>query len=85
MEFHRYPMGSRTVVLGNGSEEDVLGVGTYQLRFRGGNKLLLHDALHAPGVRYSLVAFVSLMKIGFSFGFHTDGLDLFNMAICLTM
>lgn len=29
VEFHRCPVGSRTVVLGNGSEEDVLGVGTY--------------------------------------------------------
>jgi len=26
VEFHRYPVGSRTIVLGNGSEEDVLGV-----------------------------------------------------------
>ena len=32
VEFHRYLVGSRTIVLGNGSEEDVLGVGTYQLR-----------------------------------------------------
>ena len=77
MEFHRHPVGSRTVVLENGSEEDVLGVGTYQLRLRGGNKLLLHDALYAHGVRCSLVSFVSLMRIGFSFSFHTGGLDLF--------
>jgi len=77
VEFHRYPVGSRTVVLGNGSEEDVPGVGTYQLRLHGGKKLLLHDALYAPGVRCSLVFFVSLIRISFSFSFHTDGLDLF--------
>ena len=77
MDFHPYPVGSRTVVLGNGSEEDVIGVGTYQLRLREGNKLLLHDALYAPGVRCSLVSFVSLMRIGFPFSFRTDGLDLF--------
>ena len=29
VEFHRYLAGSRTVVMGNGSEEDVLRVGTY--------------------------------------------------------
>jgi len=37
-------------LLVNDSEEDVLGVGIYQLRLHGGNKLLLHDALYAPGV-----------------------------------
>jgi len=77
MKFYAYPVGSRTIVLGNDSEEDVLGVGTYQLKPRAGNKLLLHDALYAAGVRWSLVSFVSLMRIGFSFDFHTDGLDLF--------
>jgi len=70
-------VGSRTIVLGNGSEEDVLGVGTYQLRLHKGNKLLLQDALYALGVQCSLVSFVSLMRIGFSFSFCTNGLDLF--------
>ena len=39
--------------------------------------MLSHDALYALGVRCSLVSFVSLMRIGFSFSFRTDGLDLF--------
>jgi len=77
VEFHPYPVGSRTVVLDNGSEEDILGVGTYPLRLRGGNKLLFYDSLYAPRGRSSLVSFVSLMRIGFSFGYCTDGLDLF--------
>ena len=64
--------------MGNGSEEDILGEGTYQLRLCGGNKLLLHNALYAPRVRCSLVFFfVSLMRICLSFGFRTDCLDLF--------
>jgi len=67
----------QTVVLGNRSKEDVLGVETYQFRLCGGNELLLHDALYVCGVRCSLVSFVSLMRIGFSFGYRTDGLDLF--------
>jgi len=77
VEFHRYSVCSQTVILRNGNKEDVLGVGTYQLRLRGGNKPFLHDALYAPGVQCSLVSFVSLMRIGFSFRFRTDGLDLF--------
>jgi len=47
---YRYSVVSQTVVLGNGSEEHVLGVGTYKLRLRGGNSSLLHDALYTPGV-----------------------------------
>ena len=77
MEFHRYPVDPRTVVRGNGSEEDVLRVETYRPRLCEGNKVLLYDALYAPGVQCSLVSFVSLMRIGFSFSFRTDGLDLF--------
>lgn len=50
MSFYPYPVGTQTVTLGNGTAEDVLGVGTYKLKLRGGNSLLLHDALYAPGV-----------------------------------
>jgi len=31
VDFHRYSVGSQSVVLGNDGEEDGLGVGTYQL------------------------------------------------------
>jgi len=47
-------VGSLTVMLNNGSEEDIHSVGTYNLRFRGGNKLLVHDALYTTGVRVVL-------------------------------
>jgi len=77
VEFHRYLVDPQTVVLGNGSEEDVLEVETYQLRLRGGNKLLLHDTLYVPRVRCSLISFISLIRIAVSFGFRTDGLDLY--------
>jgi len=77
VKFHRYPVGSRTIVLGNNNDEDVLGVGTYQLRPRRENKLLLYNALYEPRLRCSLVSFVSLMRIGFPLGFCTDGLNLF--------
>jgi len=58
-------VGSQTVVLGNGSEADVLGVGTYKLRLRGGNILLLHDALCAPRVQVCLLSLVFFNEIRF--------------------
>jgi len=51
MEFHHYAMGSWTIVLGNGSTKDVLGVGTHQLKLHRGNKLLLYNTIHALGMR----------------------------------
>jgi len=44
VDFHHYAVPSQTV---NGSEEDVLRVGTYKLRLHGGNTLVLHDAIYA--------------------------------------
>ena len=54
MEFHCYSGCSQIVVLRNDSEEDVLEVGIYQLKLGGRNKLLLHDALYAQQVRFTL-------------------------------
>ncbi|KAH9618858.1 hypothetical protein KSS87_009464, partial [Heliosperma pusillum] len=76
VDFHRFPVGSQTVMLGNGSTEDVLGVGTYQIKLRGGNVLLLHDALYAPGVQCCLVSVISLLKLGFVFNFTSSSLDI---------
>jgi len=39
--------------------------------------LLLYDTLYAPGARCSLVSYVSLIRLGFSFGFQQNGLDFF--------
>ena len=62
--------------MGNNSEEDALGVGAYSLKLRGENKLLLHDAFYALRVQFSLISFVSLIKLGFMFCFRPDGLDI---------
>ena len=61
---------------GNGSEEDVPNIGTYQFFLQGGNKLLLFYALYAPGVRVCLLLLVSLMKSGFDFSSCPDGLNI---------
>ena len=57
-------------MLGNGSEEDVLGVGTYKLRLRGENTLLLHDAIYAPGVQVCLFFFSFFNEVRFLFQFR---------------
>jgi len=69
VDFHPYPLGLQIVTLRNGTAEDFLGVGTYRLKLRGGNSLLLHDTLYVPGLQCSLVSYVSLMKLGFSICF----------------
>jgi len=63
-------------VLGNGNEEDILGIGTYKLRLYGGNTLLLHDASYAPGALVYLLRLVSLIKLGFFFNSRIDSLDV---------
>lgn len=76
VDFYCYTVGPQSIVLGNGSEEDVLGIGMYQLTLQGGNKLLLFDALHTPGVRVCLLPLVSLMKSGFGSNSCSDGLNI---------
>jgi len=70
-------------LLGNGSEEDILGVGIYKLRLSEGNTLLLHDAIYTHGVRVWLLPLVSLIKLGFFFNSCIDGLDILWAAMCL--
>ena len=47
---------------------------TYKLRLHGRNILLLHDAIYALGVRVCLLLLVSLLKLGFFFNSHIDGI-----------
>jgi len=62
--------------LGNGSEKNILGIGTYQLTLRGGNKLLPFYTLYALRVQVCLLSLVSLMKSGFGFSSCLDGLEI---------
>ena len=54
MNFHRYLVGSHTVILANDSKEDVLHISTYKLKLREENMFLSHDTLCALRVQYSL-------------------------------
>ncbi|WRX12315.1 Integrase [Theobroma cacao] len=63
VDYHRLPMGRHFVMMRNGEQGEVLGVGTYQLTMHNGRKWLLHDMLYTPSIRYldsnNDVAFVS--------------------------
>jgi hypothetical protein len=69
MEFHRIPIGSQDIKVGNGASVEVLGIGTYKLDLRGGRTLLLHDVLYAPEIRRNLLSVVTLLTFGFRFVF----------------
>ena len=50
VDYRLVPRGTHKVFVGNGTSEDVIGVGSYQLHLRSGRTLLLHDILHVPGI-----------------------------------
>ena len=69
VEYHRIPIGSRDIKVGNGASVEVLGIGTYKLELRGGHTLLFHDVLYAPEIRMNLLSIVILLRLGFRFIF----------------
>ena len=54
---------------GNGTSEDAIGVGSYQLHLRFGCTLLLHEELHVPGIQHNLLSVTSLISFGFLLNF----------------
>ena len=50
IEYHRIPVGSRDIKVGNEASMEVLGIGTCKLELCGGRTLLLHDVLYAPEI-----------------------------------
>ena len=60
--------------MGNGTSEDAIGVGSYQLHLRFGRTLLFHDVLHVPGIQHNLLSVTALISFGFSFEFFNNGL-----------
>ncbi|KAG5524057.1 hypothetical protein RHGRI_030902 [Rhododendron griersonianum] len=77
IEYRRIPVGNQSVFMGNSSAEDVLGVGTYQLKLQSGRTLILYDVLYAPGVRHNLISVIALVELGFSFNFSRDGFSIY--------
>ena len=69
MEYHRIPIGSKDINVGNEASVEVLGIGTYKLELRGGRTLLLHDVFYTPEIRRNLLSIVTLLRLGFWFFF----------------
>uniref|UniRef100_A0A2N9HQ47 Integrase catalytic domain-containing protein n=1 Tax=Fagus sylvatica TaxID=28930 RepID=A0A2N9HQ47_FAGSY len=67
VDYRKIPAGTHVVYMGNGSYEEALGVGSYQLHLRTGRTLLLHDVLYVPGVLYNLLSVFTLLQLGYDF------------------
>ena len=63
--------------VGNGTSEDAIRVGSYQLHLPSGRTLLLHDVLHVSGIQHNLLSITVLISFGFSFEFSNNGLVIF--------
>jgi hypothetical protein len=62
--------------MGNGSYEEALGVGSYQLHLRTGPTPLLHDVIYVPGIFYNFLSVFRLLKLGYDFHLSWNGLDI---------
>uniref|UniRef100_A0A2N9GH76 Integrase catalytic domain-containing protein n=1 Tax=Fagus sylvatica TaxID=28930 RepID=A0A2N9GH76_FAGSY len=76
VDYRKIPAGTHVVYMGNGSYEEALGVGSYQLHLRTGRTLLLHDVLYVPGVLYNLLSVFTLLQLGYDFHLSWNGLDI---------
>ncbi|KAK2965259.1 hypothetical protein RJ640_015757 [Escallonia rubra] len=63
--------------MGNSTSEEVVGIGTYQLKMKTGSSLLLYDVLYAPGVQRNLIYVIAMARLGFSFSFGVDFVSLY--------
>ncbi|KAK2975194.1 hypothetical protein RJ640_022086 [Escallonia rubra] len=74
VDYHRIPVGSKHIFMGNNSSEEVLGVGSYQLKLRTGRTLILEDVRYAPTVRLNLLSVTALLDSDAS-----KNLDLYEL------
>lgn len=85
IEYRRIPVESQWVYLGNSIREEVLVVGTYQLKMWTGHALILYDVLsligrtlilydvvYALGIRRNLLSVFALTGFGFNFSIHDN-------------
>ncbi|KAK2978454.1 hypothetical protein RJ640_023712 [Escallonia rubra] len=77
VDYHRIPVGSKHIFMGNNSSEEVLGVGSYQLKLRTGRTLILEDVRYAPTARLNLLSVTALLDSCFFFIFRGNKLDIF--------
>ncbi|KAK2976206.1 hypothetical protein RJ640_023413 [Escallonia rubra] len=68
VDYHRIPVESKHIFTGNNSSEEVLGVGSYQLKLRTGRTLILEDVRYAPTVRLNLLSVTALLDSDLGYG-----------------
>jgi hypothetical protein len=85
VEYHRVPVGSRKLYMGNESSVNVLGIGTYKLDLRRGCTLLLHDVLYAPEDWRNLLSVNQLLRLGFEITFKNECKDVFRYTLLWLM
>ena len=83
VDYRRLPAGSQRIYMGNNSSVEVLGIGTCEVAFRTGHKLLLHDVLYAPDVRRSLVSVLVLLRYGLKLVFVNDVVTVYRDELCI--
>ena len=81
VDYRCVPRGTHKVFVGNGTSEDAIGVGSYQLHLRSGHTLLLHDVLHVLGIQHNLLSVTAFISFGFSFEFLNNVLVIFDDGI----
>ncbi|KAK2971565.1 hypothetical protein RJ640_017934 [Escallonia rubra] len=81
VEYYHVPSGSKNVYMGNQFNVEVLGLGTSKLEMQGGRVLYLHDVLNALKILRNFFSILSLPKLGFSFQFWGNKLDIFHKTI----
>lgn len=77
VDYHRVSACSHYIAMGNGAQEEVVGVGSYQLKLSTGRELLLSDVQYAPSIRCNLLSVTALSRHGFSFLFEQSSLSIF--------
>ena len=62
--------------MGNGSYEEALEVGSYQLHLHTGPTPLLPDVIYVFGILYNFLSVFRLLKLGYDFHLSWNGLDI---------
>jgi hypothetical protein len=63
--------GTRALLMGNGSNACVLGVGTVIMKFTTGKKVLLKNLQHVPSIKKNLVSGSLLCRDGYKLVFES--------------
>jgi len=64
MDYHRVLVGTQYIMLGNDTQKEILGVGSYQLKMKNDKSLLLKHVMYATRVQCNLL---SRQEYSFSF------------------